>query len=80
MFNYFYISLFAYVCACLCLCIFLLVFVCVCVCVLPVTSLLFAFVLYLLWLCFSKTIRLTTAFIPLKIPAKGKKVCWAFFL
>ena len=51
MFN-FYISVFACVSVSLCLCVFLLVFVCIYV--LPVASVLSAFVMYLVWLCFSK--------------------------
>ena len=49
---YFYISVFACASVSLCLCVFLLVFVCIYV--LPVASVLSAFVMYLVWLCFSK--------------------------
>ena len=67
MFN-FYISVFACVSVSLCLCVFLLVFVCIYV--LPVASVLSAFVMYLVWLCFRKTIRVIHCFYPLK---KGRK-------
>ena len=70
MFN-FYISVFACVSVSLCLCVFLLVFVCIYV--LPVASVLSAFVMYLVWLCFSKMIRVIHCFYPLKIPSqKGR--------
>ena len=62
MFN-FYISAFACVSVSLCLCVFLLVFVCIYV--LPVASVLSAFVMYLVWLCFSKT-RVIHCLYPLK--------------
>ena len=65
MFN-FYISVFACVSVSLCLCVFLLVFVCIYV--LPVASVLSAFVMYLVWLCFSKMIRVIHCFYPLKYP------------
>ena len=58
---YSYISVFAYVSVSLCLCVFLLVFVCIYV--LPVASVLSAFVMYLVWLCFSKTISVIHCFI-----------------
>ena len=64
MFNYFYISVLACVSVSLCLCVFLLVFVCIYV--LPVASVLSAFVMYLVWLCFSKMIRVIHCFYPLK--------------
>ena len=64
MFNYFYISVFACVSVSLCLCVFLLVFVCIYV--FPVASVLFVFVMYLVWLSFSKTIRVIDCFYPLK--------------
>ena len=69
MFHYFYISVFACVSVSLCLCLFLLVFVCIYV--LPVASVLSAFLMYLVWLCFSKTIR--HCFYPLKNPCKRKQ-------
>ena len=53
MFNWFYISVSVCVCVSLCLCVFLLIFVCIYV--LPVASVLFSFLKYLFWLCFSKT-------------------------
>ena len=71
MFNYFYISVFACVSASLCLCVFLLVFVCIYV--LPVASVLSAFVMYLVWLCFSKTIRVIHCLCPLKNPCKSEE-------
>ena len=70
MFN-FYISVFACVSVSLCLCVFLLVFVCIYV--LPVASVLSAFVMYLVWLCFSKTIRVIHCFYPLKNPCKREE-------
>ena len=70
MFN-FYISVFACVSVSLCLCLFLLVFVCIYV--LPVSSVLSAFVMYLVWLCLSKTIRVTHCFYPLKNPGKREE-------
>ena len=63
MFN-FYISVFACVSVSLCLCVFLLVFVCIYM--LSVASFLSAFVMYLAWLCFSKTIRVILCFYPHK--------------
>ena len=71
IFNYFYVSVFACVSICLCLCIFLLVFVCIYV--LPVTSLLSAFVLYLFWLCFGKTMRIIHCFYLFKNPSKTEQ-------
>ena len=71
MFNYFYISVFACVSVSLCLCVFLLVFVCIYV--LPVASVLSAFVMYLVWLCFSKTIRVIHCFYPLNNPCKREE-------
>ena len=53
------------------LCIFLSVFVCIYV--LPVASVLSAFVMYLVWLCFSKTIRVIHCFYPLKNPCKREE-------
>ena len=53
------------------LCILLLVLVCIYL--FPVTSLLSAFILYLFWLCFSKTIRLIHCFHPLKNPCKREE-------
>ena len=75
----FYVSLFSYlcVCMCLCLCVFQLVFVCIYV--LPATSLLFAFVLYLFWLCFSKMIRVIHYFYPLKNPWKREESLLGIF-
>ena len=70
MFN-FYISVFACVSVSLCLCVFLLVFVCIYV--LPVASVLSAIVMYLVWLCFCKMLRVIHCFYPLKNPCKGKK-------
>ena len=70
MFN-FYISVFACVSVSLCLCIFLLVFVCIYV--LPVASVLSTFAMYLVWLCFSKTIRVIHHFYPLKNPCKREE-------
>ena len=67
----FYISVFACVSVTLCLCVFLLVFVCIYV--LPVASVLSAFVMYLVWLCFSKTIRVIHCFYPLKNPCKWEE-------
>ena len=67
MSNYFNISVSACICVCLCLCIFM------CIYLLPVTSLLSAFVLYLFWLCFSKTIRVIHCFYPLKNPCKREE-------
>ena len=64
MFNYFYISVFA--------CISLSVFVCIYV--LPVASVSSAFVMYLVWLCFSKTIRVIHCFYPLINPSKREKI------
>ena len=71
MFNCFYISVFASVSVSLCLCVFLLVFVCIYV--LPVASVLSAFVMYLVWLCFSKTIRVIHCFYPLKNHCKREE-------
>ena len=71
MFNYFYISVLACVSVSLCLCVFLLVFVCIYV--LPVASVLSAFVMYLVWLCFSKTIRVIHCFYPLKNPCRREE-------
>ena len=70
MFN-FYISVFACVSVSLCLCVFLLVFVCTYVS--PVASVLSAFVMYLVWLCFSKTIRVIHCFYPLKNPCQREE-------
>ena len=70
MFN-FYISVFACDSVSLCLGIFLLVFVCIYV--LPVASVLSAFVMYRVWLCFSKTIRVMHCFYPLKNPCKREE-------
>ena len=70
MFN-FYICVFACVSVSLCLFVFLLVYVCIYV--LPVASVLSAFVMCLLWLCFSKTIRVIHCFYPLKTPCKRDK-------
>ena len=70
MFN-FCISVFACVSVSLCLCVFLLVFVCMYV--LSVASILSAFVMYLVWLCFSKTIRVILCFYPLKNPCKREE-------
>ena len=70
MFN-FYFSVFACVSVSLCLCVFLLVFVCIYV--LPVASVLSAFVMYLVWLCFSKTIRVILCFYPLNNPCKREE-------
>ena len=64
MFNYFYIPVFPCVSVSLCLCVFLLVFVCIYVFL--VASVLFVFVMYLVWLSFSKTIRVIDCFYPLK--------------
>ena len=66
-----YISVFACVSVSLCLCVFLLVFVCIYV--LPVASVLSALVMYLVWLCFSKTIRVIHYFYPLKNPCKREE-------
>ena len=55
MFNYFYISLFTCVSVFVSVRISISVFVCIYV--LPVASVLYAFVMYLVWLCFSKTIE-----------------------
>ena len=71
MFNYFYISVFACVSASLCLCVSLLVIVCIYV--LPVASVLSTFVMYLVWLCFSRTIRVIHCFYPLKNPCKREE-------
>ena len=54
-----------------CLCVFLLVFVCIYV--LSVASVLSAFVMYLAWLCFSKTIRVIHCFYLLKNPCNREK-------
>ena len=67
----FYISVFACVSVSLCLYIFLLVFVCIYV--LPVASVLSAFVMYLVWQCFSKTIRVIHCFYPLKNSCKKEE-------
>ena len=72
MFNYFYISVFACVSISLCLCVFQLVFVCIYV--LPVASGLSAFVMFPVWLCFSKTIRVIHCFYPLINPSKREKI------
>ena len=71
MFNYFYISVFACVSVPLCLCVFLLGFVCIYV--LPVASVLSGFVMFLVWLCFSKTIRVIHCFYLLKNPCKREE-------
>ena len=70
MFN-FYISVFACASVSLCLCVFLLVSVCIYV--LPATSVLFAFVMCLVWLCFSKTIWVVHCFYPFKNPWKREE-------
>ena len=71
MFNYFCISGFACVSVSLCQCVFLLVFVCIYV--LPVASVLSAFLMFLVWLCFSKTISAIHCFYLLKSPCKRKE-------
>ena len=78
MFNYFYMSVFACVSVSLCLCVFLLVFVCIYV--LPVASVLSTtFVLFLVWLCFSKTIRVIHCFYLLKNPCKKEESLLGIF-
>ena len=77
MFNYFYISVFACVSVSLCLCIFLLVFVCIYV--LPVAFFLSAFAMYLVWLCFSKAIKVIHGFYPLKNPCKKEESLLGIF-
>ena len=67
----FYISVFACVSVTLCLYVFLLVFVCINV--LHVASVLTAFVMYLVSLCFSKTIRVIHCFYPLQNPCKREE-------
>ena len=68
---YLHISVFACFSVSLRLCIFLLVFVYMYV--LPVASVLSAFSMYLVWLCFSKTTRVTHCFYPLKNPCKREE-------
>ena len=68
MFNYFYISLFTCVSVFVSVRISISVFVCIYV--LPVASVLYAFVMYLVWLCFSKMIRVIDCFYPLQNPCK----------
>ena len=70
MFN-FYVSVFACVSISLCLRVFLLVFMCIYA--LPVASVLSGFVMYLVWLCFSKIIRVIHYFYPLKNPCKKEE-------
>ena len=71
MFNYFYISLFTCVSVFVSVRISISVFVCIYV--LPVASVLYAFVMYLVWLCFSKMIRVIHCFYPLKNPCKREE-------
>ena len=63
IFNYFYISAFA------CVSVFVSVTM-LCIYVLTVASVLSAFLMYLVWLYFSKTIRVIHCFHPLKNPCK----------
>ena len=63
--------MFAYVSVSLCLGVFQLIFVCIYV--LPVASVLSAFVMYLVWLCFSTAIRVIHCFYPLRNPCKREK-------
>ena len=77
MFNYFYISVFA------CVSFFASVHISislVCRYVLPVASVFSAFVMYLVWLFFSKTIRVIHCFYPLTNPWKREENLPAFFL
>ena len=61
----------ACVCVSLCLFVFLLVFVCIYV--LPVASALSAFVMDLVWVCFSKTIRVIHCFYLLENPCNREE-------
>ena len=63
--------MFAYVSVSLCLGVFQLIFVCIYV--LPVASVLSAFVMYLVWLCFNKMIRVIHCFYSLKNSCKREE-------
>ena len=72
MLNYFYVSVFACVSVfvsmriSISLCVYIYV---ACIC----CSVLSAFVMYLVWLCFSKTIRVIHCFYPLQNPCKREE-------
>ena len=63
--------MFACVSVCVSVCIF--ISLCVCIYVLRVGSFLSAFVVYLVWLCFRKMIRVIQCFCPLRNPCKREE-------